>query len=80
MVDVMAHNASPFCVLIYSLPSSAVVCQQPLKQALLVKVITSSIPVKVMNKQLGRKEGGSLTPLWRCRGCQSVGFISIGSV
>jgi len=48
-----------------------VVCQQPLKQVLLVKVISSSIPVEVMTKQLGRKERGSLTPLWICRECHS---------
>jgi len=80
MVNMVALNTSPFCILIYYLPSSSVVCQQPLKQVLLVKVISSSIPMKVMTKQLGRKERGSFTPLWSSRGCQSVGFIYVVSV
>jgi len=57
-----------------------VVCQQPLKQVLLVKVISFSIPMEVMTKQLDRKERGSLTPLWNYRECQSVGFIYVISV
>jgi len=74
MVNMVVFNASSFCILVYYLPSSFVVCQQPLKLVLLVTVISSSIPMEVMTKQLGRKERGSLTPLWSCRECHSVGF------
>jgi hypothetical protein len=73
----MALKAAPFCLPFYSRLFPAAVCQQPLKQVLLVKVITSSILMRTVTNQLVRRNYNTLV---RCRGCQFVEFILFVSV